>query len=677
MEPTRGSVVPSSGKNNNCAVISKTNRFIGEHFVKENTDNVVDRWTSTQNVCRALVKLNVSLWNKNMGQKWRKIRRRCSSFNTGSTGGGGKSKASEDHQDRCGFGGGGQDRGPLLAATSSDDSSASLSSPPAATVHDTLRARLNMLSIGYKRRPPLQHHQHHGGPTADTSSTFYVPSPLLRTASGGDDHDDGDADDGPCSLPAAFDPQSSADLHHRLLQPSSLCRVAADTPSSCGSSGRGTADDGTGSDRSSVSYSDHGYNSIVSTAACAGYDSNFAAERLLGSRPVSFVVRRSVNNVRRPTRCGGDDTDDGYNDDGDDGGGGCGNEDDDDYYNCSLLLQNKPKMRSCRRWSQADSLALDSATAAVDGPTATKTACNAFRIGGPVSASSYAPPQPQQPALGFVGRHRFGGPASLQQAYGASPSSLPPQPLQKKPLPPPPPLPPSPSKDVTNATARGAACPARRPSPPQPVAAAADLPAIPESLQWDQRVRRRRTPVEPQQQAPDCRLERNGSTRVSGRNAYRTFDRRAASPGDADNGAAATVQCHRDNQESKNDINNCFYTLPRGGGKDACFTIMTVKFQKGPGHKCLGFSIVGGTDSPKGTMGIYVKTIFPNGQAADMESLKEGDEILAVNNKPLHGLSHQEAISVFKEIKLGEVALHIGRRVPKRTRESCKSMRSP
>jgi len=54
-----------------------------------------------------------------------------------------------------------------------------------------------------------------------------------------------------------------------------------------------------------------------------------------------------------------------------------------------------------------------------------------------------------------------------------------------------------------------------------------------------------------------------------------------------------------------------------------------------------------------------------------------GDEILAVNNKPLHGLSHREAIAVFKEIKLGEMALHIGRRVPKRTRESVKSMRSP
>jgi len=47
-----------------------------------------------------------------------------------------------------------------------------------------------------------------------------------------------------------------------------------------------------------------------------------------------------------------------------------------------------------------------------------------------------------------------------------------------------------------------------------------------------------------------------------------------------------------------------------------------------------------------------------------------GDEILAVNGKALHGLSHQEAIAVFKEIRAGQVVLHIGRRVPKRRREA-------
>ncbi|XP_050314412.1 uncharacterized protein LOC126748914 [Anthonomus grandis grandis] len=109
-----------------------------------------------------------------------------------------------------------------------------------------------------------------------------------------------------------------------------------------------------------------------------------------------------------------------------------------------------------------------------------------------------------------------------------------------------------------------------------------------------------------------------------------------------------------------------FCTLPRGGNT---FTIRQVMFQKGPDFKPLGFSIVGGRDSPKGSIGIYVKTIFPNGQAAENGTLKEGDEILAVNHKPLHGASHKEAINVFKQIKSGAVLLHIGRRINKRQRE--------
>lgn len=105
---------------------------------------------------------------------------------------------------------------------------------------------------------------------------------------------------------------------------------------------------------------------------------------------------------------------------------------------------------------------------------------------------------------------------------------------------------------------------------------------------------------------------------------------------------------------------------------------------------------MGGRDSPRGALGIFVKSILPGGQAAEDGRLIAGtlnnekgflltnvlgkiilkwillccagDELLAVNGEVCHDLTHSEAVAIFKKIKCGSVVLHICRRI--RTKDS-------
>ncbi|XP_072752960.1 uncharacterized protein [Anoplolepis gracilipes] len=106
-------------------------------------------------------------------------------------------------------------------------------------------------------------------------------------------------------------------------------------------------------------------------------------------------------------------------------------------------------------------------------------------------------------------------------------------------------------------------------------------------------------------------------------------------------------------------------------GCSLAMDLLTVVFTKGAPKK-LGFSIVGGVDSNKGRMGIFVKDIMPDGQAAEEGTLRAGDEILAINGSSLDGLTHAKALQMFKNAKAGNLILHVARRDPTHKRLSHK-----
>ncbi|XP_054906971.1 multiple PDZ domain protein isoform X10 [Poeciliopsis prolifica] len=76
--------------------------------------------------------------------------------------------------------------------------------------------------------------------------------------------------------------------------------------------------------------------------------------------------------------------------------------------------------------------------------------------------------------------------------------------------------------------------------------------------------------------------------------------------------------------------------------------VTNVELQK-PASGGLGFSVVGLKSENRGELGIFIQEIQPGSVAYCDGKLKEADQILAINGKPLdHTVTHQQAISVLQ-----------------------------
>jgi len=70
-------------------------------------------------------------------------------------------------------------------------------------------------------------------------------------------------------------------------------------------------------------------------------------------------------------------------------------------------------------------------------------------------------------------------------------------------------------------------------------------------------------------------------------------------------------------------------TKPLSRRRSDSVTYHALTLHRHTGRK-LGFSVVGGRDTPRGPMGIYVKTIYPGGLAADDGRLTAGSSFVVL-----------------------------------------------
>ncbi|KAI1301219.1 PDZ domain-containing protein 2 [Halotydeus destructor] len=141
--------------------------------------------------------------------------------------------------------------------------------------------------------------------------------------------------------------------------------------------------------------------------------------------------------------------------------------------------------------------------------------------------------------------------------------------------------------------------------------------------------------------------------------------RRASSSLEAEYEKDETISIASNSTNSSALMESGLFTVPRRPKSSARILLQTLTFYKGPGCRGLGFSIVGGADAENScSNNVYIKTIYPNGQAAErLDELKQGDELLAVNGISTKGLTHSEVIALFKTVKCGEVIIQTSRKL--------------
>ncbi|XP_033112583.1 tyrosine-protein phosphatase non-receptor type 13-like isoform X2 [Anneissia japonica] len=78
--------------------------------------------------------------------------------------------------------------------------------------------------------------------------------------------------------------------------------------------------------------------------------------------------------------------------------------------------------------------------------------------------------------------------------------------------------------------------------------------------------------------------------------------------------------------------------------------IITVKIQKDP-ELGIGVTIVGGENSRNLDLGVFIKSVTPDGPAERNGRIKPGDRIISINNRSLEGVSHKGAVEMIQTSK--------------------------